>query len=110
MLGGLFGLSFLFAPELTAGNYGLALRDPGSVLMSRFFGSAMLMYAAGVFGLAVLQDGAAQRRAARALAVVTAAGLVLSVMGVLAGTVNAVGWSSVAIYGVFTLGWLLNAR
>lgn len=110
MLSWLFGLGFVLTPDESIGLYGVRLVDPGSVVLARYFGATLVLYGSAAFGLTVLQDGGSQRRAARALALATAIGLVVTVAATMAGTINALGWSSVALYGLFTLGWLACSR
>jgi hypothetical protein len=104
-----FGLGFVFAPAATAAIYTAAPGDPATLLVGRYFGSEMLMYAAAVWGLRGLRTPPEQRVAAGALAVATLCGAGVTLHGVLAGTMNAVGWSSVALYGGFAWCWVTLA-
>lgn len=110
LLAALFGLGFVAVPVEAARPYGITLADAGSVAVARHFGTAMLMYAAAVHALSVLQDAAARRRAAAALCAATSVGLVVALFATLGGGLNALGWSSVALYGVFTAAWWVHAR
>lgn len=100
-----FGLAFVLVPTPVAALYGVHTADPGAVLMTRYFGATMLMYAAALWAARDLRDPAAQRRAAAALAAAVACGLVVTMHGVVGGALNALGWSSVGIYAFFTLAW-----
>jgi hypothetical protein len=100
-----YGLGFVFAPAATAAVYTAAPGDPATLLVGRYFGAEILMYAAALWGLRSLRTLPEQRMAAGALAVATLVGLGVTLQGVLAGTMNALGWSSVALYGGFTLAW-----
>jgi hypothetical protein len=100
-----FGLSFLLAPGMVLPMYG-APTDPATVLMSRFFGVALLQLGLMLYFLREVSDPSTQRAMALAGVVGSAAGVAVSVMGVLAGTVNALGWSTVAIYAALLLGYL----
>lgn len=102
-----FGLAFLFAPTATAAAYGVQAGDPALILVGRYFGVAMLMYAAAAWNLAGLAGEARQRGAAGGLALATASGLAVSLEGVSAGTLNIMGWGSVVLYGAFTLAWTM---
>jgi hypothetical protein len=104
-----FGLCFLLAPEATAALYGVQAQDATLILMGRYFGSALLMYAAAAWALRGLADPAHQHSAALGLAAATASGLAVTLQGVGSGTLNALGWSSVALYAGFTLAWGLQA-
>jgi hypothetical protein len=104
-----YGLGFVFAPLATGGVYSIVPSDPATVLVGRYFGAEILMYAAAVWGLRGLRTLPEQRVAAGALALATVFGLGVTLQGVLAGTMNALGWSSVALYGGFTLAWAMLA-
>ncbi len=101
-----FGAAFLLAPGPSGALYGVALADPASLLVGRYFGSEILMYAAATWALRALDDRAARRRAAAGLAAATLCGVAVSLLGVSSGALNALGWSSVALYGGFAAGWL----
>lgn len=101
-----FGAAFIVAPGASGMVYGVALADPASLLVGRYFGSEILMYAAATWALRALDDAAAQRRAATALAAATLTGLAVTVLGLSSSALNALGWSSVALYGAFFAGWL----
>lgn len=100
-----FGLAFLLAPALTAAQYGIALDTPAQAVPARYFGLAMLAQAALLWSLSTSLEGRLQRRVALAFGAVTSVGLALCLQVQLAGTVNASGWLSVAIYGFFSIGW-----
>lgn len=100
-----FGLAFVFAPAAAVAVYTAAPGEPATLLVGRYFGSEVLMYAAAVWGLRGLRALPEQRTAAGALALATLFGLGVTLHGVLAGTMNALGWSSVVLYGGFTLAW-----
>lgn len=101
-----FGLAFVAAPASSAAMYGVSAQDAATLLVGRYFGSEVLMYAAATWALRALDKAAAQRAAATALGLATLVGLSVSLHGVAAGTLNALGWSSVALYGLFVLAWM----
>lgn len=100
-----FGIAFVLAPGASAAMYGAPPPDGFTTLLGRYFGSEMLMYAAALWALRDLHADA-HRRAAGVITVATAFGLGVSLLGVVGGTLNAVGWSSVALYGFFVGAWL----
>jgi uncharacterized membrane protein len=106
----LFGLSFVLFPAPLLALYGIAPVDAPLALMSRYFGSALLAYAAAIWGLRRMDSPVLQLAAAPWLAVSQLAGLLVSLQCVLAGTVNALGWSSVLIYGFFAVAWARLSR
>ncbi len=101
-----FGAAFVLAPGPSGLLYGVTLADPASLLVGRYFGAEILMYAAATWGLRVLGDRRAQRRAAAVLGASTLCGVVVSLLGLSSGALNALGWSSVALFGSFAAGWL----
>jgi hypothetical protein len=101
----LFGLALLVAPAQTSAIYGATAADPWHVLSGRYFGAALLMYAAAAWGLRALTEPDAQRRAAGLLAAATVVGLLVTLYAVIGRVMNAAGWSSVALYGFFVVAW-----
>jgi hypothetical protein len=101
----LFGLGFVLVPGPLLSLYGISPAEGSLALMSRYFGAALLAYAAAIQGVRRLTSPTQQRAAAPWLAVVQVAGLLISLEAVLAGTTNALGWSTVLIYGFFFVGW-----
>lgn len=99
-----FGLSFLVVPATVLAMYG-APTDPATVLMSRFFGVALLQLGLLLYLIRETRDAATQRAGALAGVVGSIAGLAVALVGVMGGVVNALGWSTVAIYAVLLLGY-----
>lgn len=102
----LFGIGLVVVPAQTAAVYGATESDPWHVLSGRCFGTALLMFAAALWGLRDLTQPDAQRRVAGLLAAATAVGLIVTLYAVIGGVMNAAGWSSVALYGFFVLAWI----
>ena len=100
-----FGVGFLLVPGALLPVYGLEVA-PATLLMSRFFGAALVNVGLAVYLLRNVREEAAQRGLVLAGVVGSAAGLAVSLMGQLNGLINAVGWSTVAIYGLLLLGYL----
>jgi hypothetical protein len=100
-LGVLFGLGFLFAPIAMLRQYGVAT-DAAGGFMSQFFGAALLQLGLVLLLLRDLPVASVPRVAAGA-AVGELAGLWIAVRIQLGGQVNALGWSTVIIYGLFAL-------
>jgi hypothetical protein len=109
VLGLAFGLSFLLVPATVLPFYGLSV-DPATVLMSRFFGVALFQLGLVLYLLRDVRESASQRALTTAGVVGSATGLTVALMGVLAGLVNSLGWSTVAIYGALLLGYLTCMR
>jgi hypothetical protein len=99
-----FGLAFLFAPKPMLGLYGVAV-DPGIVLMSRFFGAALVQLGLVLYLIRDVGDLRTQRGVVIGSFLGSLAGLVVALTGQFWGVVNGLGWSTVAIYGLLTLGY-----
>jgi hypothetical protein len=105
----LFALAFLLVPGpvMTGYRLGLNLSPPDAqhLTLGRGFGVALLMTAAATWGVRGLGDDAFQRAFARGIAAATLVGVVVYVHAVSTAAVNAMGWSSVALFAVFSLLW-----
>ncbi len=104
-----FGLSFLLVPGTVLPLYGID-PDPATVLMSRFFGVALVQLGAALYLIREVREPDARRALVLAGVIGSAAGLAVALMGQLAGLVNAMGWSTVAIYGLLLLGYAVQLR
>ena len=100
----LFGLTFVLVPEASLSLYGVTL-SPGGVLVARLFGASLLGY--GVVAWFARNAGESEARKAIILAMVVSdtIAFIVALLGQLAGVVNALGWSTVAIYLFFALGF-----
>ncbi len=100
----LFGLGFTFAPEPLTALYGAQLTQAG-IYVGQLFGSVLI-------GLAVIAWYARSEDRSTFLNAVLLAffitdllGFLLSLWVRLGGVVNELGWSSVVLYGLFTIGF-----
>ena len=99
-----FGLAFLLAPRAMLPLYGVAV-EPGIVLMSRFFGAALVQLGMVLYLIRDVGDLRTQRGVVIGSFLGSLAGLVVALTGQFWGVVNQFGWSTVAIYGLLTLGY-----
>ena len=99
-----FGLAFLLAPRAMLPLYGVAV-EPGIVLMSRFFGAALVQLGVVLYLIRDVGDLRTQRGVVIGSFLGSLAGLVVALTGQFWGVVNQFGWSTVAIYGLLTLGY-----
>ncbi len=106
-----FGLGFLLVPAAVLPVYAVGT-DPATVLMSRFFGVALVQLGLTLYFLRETRDAATTRAVALAGVVGSACGVLVAAMGTLNHLTNGMGWSTVAIYGLLLLGYagLLRAR
>jgi hypothetical protein len=99
-----FGLAFVFVPAEVLAFYGVTL-TPGTAVVARLFGAALVGY--GVVGW--LARNAPHSEALRAIVTGyffgSTVGCVVALHGVLSGATNALGWSTLAIYALFAVGF-----
>lgn len=100
-----FGIGFALAPAQLLALYGIGPASAALALTGRYFGVTLIAFAAAMWGFREIRSDDVQRTAARLLAAAELCGLLVSLQGVMAGTVNALGWSTVLIYGFFTVAW-----
>jgi hypothetical protein len=100
-----FGLGFLLVPAALLPLYAVD-PAPSTMLMSRFFGVALVQLGLALYLLREVRDLTTQRGLVLAGVVGSAAGAAVALMGVLGGVTNAMGWSTVAIYAALLLGYL----
>jgi membrane-bound ClpP family serine protease len=99
-----FGLCFLFVPRPMLALYGVPA-DPTVVLISRFFGAALVQLGLVLYLIRDVGDPRTQRGVVIGSFIGSVAGLVVALTGQFWGLVNQFGWSTVAIYGLLTLGY-----
>jgi hypothetical protein len=107
----LFGVGFVLAPDQVLANYGIE-HSPALALLGRLFGGAGLAFGV-IFWLARdFLDEAAVRAVLIGGLVGAVVNLVAATIGTLAGTTNALGWSTVLIYlfGAVGSGYFLMAQ
>jgi len=98
----LFGLTFILVPETAMSFYGATL-SPGEVLIARLFGGTLLGISVLTWSARNAGDSDARKAIILSRFVCETLGFIAALIGQLAGAVNALGWSTVAIYFVFAL-------
>jgi hypothetical protein len=104
LLGLVFGLAFLLFPQATLRLYGVA-PDPAIVLMSRFFGAALVQVGLVLYLIRDVSDLRTQRGVVLGSFIGSLAGFVVALTGQFWDVVNRLGWSTVAIYGFLMIGY-----
>ena len=108
LIGGLlalvFGLGFLLVPRPMLSLYGVPV-DPSVVLIARFFGAALVQLGLVLYLIRDVGDPRTQRGVVIGSFIGSVAGLVVALTGQFWGLTNQFGWSTVAIYGLLTLGY-----
>ncbi len=100
-LGIIFGVGFLFVPASTLQPYGVST-DPSGLIMAQFFGAALIQLGLVFFFLRNL-PAAHIPGVALGACLGELAGLFVALRIQLGGHVNALGWSTVAIYAVLAI-------
>ena len=100
----LYAIGLLLVPEFMDSTYGMGASSPGEVLMDRYFGTALLTLGL-IAWLAKDLTRASVRPIITGSLIGDAVSVVVSLVGVLSGVMNATGWSSVVIYLLMALGF-----
>ena len=99
----LFGIGFVLAPDQVLANYGIE-HSPALALLGRLFGGALLALGVILWLARDFRDEAAVRAVLVSTLVGGVVNLVVAIVGTLAGTTNALGWSTVLIYLLAAVG------
>jgi len=99
-----FGVVFVLLPEQTMAQYGVKLMPKAGIYVGRLFGATLL-------GIAVISWFARSMGAEARTSIVfgflvaNVVGFIVSLLAQLDGVVNNLGWSTVAIYLLLSLGF-----
>ncbi len=99
-----FGLALVLAPGQMLALYGADV-NPQLTGLAQLYGAALLSFAVLTWSARYAADSGARRAIVLALFVGDSIGFVLSLMSQLAGTYNALGWSTVVIYLLLAAGF-----
>lgn len=106
-VGVLFGLGFLFATESLLSLYGASSPiDAGAALNARYFGTALLAWGVINWLVRTSHDREAIRAVLLGNVVGDVLGLLVTFQGLLAGSMNALGWTTVLVYVLLAAGSL----
>jgi hypothetical protein len=106
---GVFGLGLVVAPAHVTAMYGITA-DAGLQYMGQLFGSCLVGIAALCWFAKDAPASEASIAIFRALFVFNGVAFVVALVAQLKGVTNAVGWSAVAIFLLFALGWMYVLR
>ena len=104
VIGVAFGVAFLVASGPLLSVYGITL-DKAGTLVAQLFGALLIGFAVLNWFARNVTDPGARQAVVYGNLVGAGIGFVVILIGQLAGIANAVGWSSVAIYLLLTLGF-----
>jgi hypothetical protein len=99
-----FGLAFVAAPARMLTQYGIEVNS-AVVLMARFFGATLINIGLVLFLARHVAQPATRMGIVRGSLVGAVVGLLVALHGQRSGAVNALGWSTVAIYALLALGY-----
>jgi hypothetical protein len=100
----LFGIGFVAAPAEVLAQYGITA-DRYAAFMSRLFGAALMNVGLIVWFARNIVDSSGRQSIVLAGLVGDAVGFIVALQGQMNGVANALGWSTVLIYGLFALGF-----
>jgi hypothetical protein len=98
-----FGIPTLLAPAAAMSLYGITL-DPAGAFMARYFGLALVGFGLACWFLRSAADSQTRRDILLALFITDTVGFVVAAAGQLAGLMNPLGWTSVAIWFLLAVG------
>ena len=99
-----FGLGFIFLTETLMSFYGMELSS-GALVAGQLLGQMYFLIALLLWLCRNTQEASTKKAFAIAVTIGDAIGAVVCLLATLSGAMNAMGWSSVAIYLIFTLGF-----
>lgn len=103
-----FGIAFVVAAEPTMAMYateGAPGLTPLGLLITNLFGAAFIGFGVIAFQARDAEDSEARRAIALGFVVGNTIGAVMTVLGINAGASNPLGWSTVALYAIFAVGF-----
>jgi hypothetical protein len=104
-----FGLGFILAPSQVASFYSPAVGAPEADgvlrVVAQLLGAAFVAFAVLTWVARNARDSEARRAILLALFIGDVVGFVIALIAQMGGAVNALGWSTVAIYLLFAIGF-----
>ena len=99
-----FGLGFLFLTETLMSLYGMDT-SPSALAAGRLLGQMYTLIALLLWLCRNTGEASTKKAFAIAVTIGDAIGTVISLLATLSGAMNVFGWSAVAVYLIFTLGF-----
>jgi hypothetical protein len=100
-----FGLGFVFIPAMVLSYYTAVELGEAGVFMARLFGSAVLTYAAVLWFASDTPDSEAKRAIVKGFFLTMLVGFAVALHFQLTGPINALGWTTVALYAFLALAY-----
>jgi len=98
-----FGILCLLVPETLVSTYGMTLDGPG-IIMTRFFGTALVNFALVLWLARNAGDSEARRAITLGFFIALVLGTLVAIQAQLTGLMNALGWTTVLLYGALACG------
>ena len=98
-----FAVGFIFMPATILGYYTTVEVNEIGVFMSRLFGSALLTYSAVLWLASGASDSPARQALVKGFFLTMVTATVISLHFQLTGPINALGWSTVALYAFLSV-------
>ena len=99
-----FGIRMVLVPTAMMSFYGVTL-DAGGTVMTQLFGQAFFLLGLLLWLMRNTSDPSTVKAFSISLFLGDAVGVVVSLMAVLSGVMNALGWTTVALYLIIGLGF-----
>ncbi len=99
-----FGFGFLFITQPLMTFYGMTINS-GGIAAGRLLGQMYVVIALVLWFCRNTSEASTKKAFAISITIGDAIGIVVSLMAVLSGAMNPFGWSAVAIYVLFTVGF-----
>ena len=99
-----FGLGFLFITQTIMSLYGMNVNS-GGIAVARLLGQMYILIALVLLLCRNTTEATTKKAFAISVTIGDAIGTIVSLLAVLSGAMNAFGWSAVAIYLIFTIGF-----
>jgi hypothetical protein len=99
-----FGIGETFIPKILMSFYGAKL-EPGGTYMAQLFGQAFILIGLLLWLMRNTTEPSTVRAFSMSLFIGDMVGLVVSIIAVLNGVVNPLGWTTVALYLLIGLGF-----
>ena len=101
----LFGLAFIFIPVRFLELYGSDTVNESMKYVGQLFGSALFTFAVLTWSARNSPDNEARKAIALAFCLGHTTGFVVALIAQFGGAVNALGWSTVAVYFLIAIGF-----
>ncbi len=106
IVAGFFALGCLLIPAIMLSLYGVESSSDALVLMTRFYGAALLAIALVTFNLKNSEFNPEVKSVVFALLIFNVVGAIVALWGQVSNIFNALGWSIVIIFEFFTIAYL----